>query len=58
MFDNDIDDDSQNTFKDYGSDIKNDSDEDWSKDWIQFFPLICTVNVVVYQRCWVSAKQF
>ena len=32
MFDNDIVDDSQNTFKDYGNDIKNDSDEDWSKD--------------------------
>ena len=30
MFDNDIDDDSENTFEDYGSDIENDSEEDKS----------------------------
>ena len=32
MFDNDIDDDSENTFEDYGSDIENDSEEDKSGD--------------------------
>ena len=28
MLDNDIDDDSENTFEDYGSDVKTDSEED------------------------------
>ena len=28
MLDNDIDDDSENTFEDYGSDVKSDSEED------------------------------
>ena len=32
MFDNDIDDDSENAFEDYGSDIENDSEEDKSGD--------------------------
>ena len=32
MFDNDTDDDSENTFEDYGSDIENDSEEDKSGD--------------------------
>ena len=32
MFDNDIDDDSENTFEDYGSDIESDSEEDKSGD--------------------------
>ena len=32
IFDNDIDDDSENTFEDYGSDIESDSEEDESGD--------------------------
>ena len=32
MFDNDIDDDSENTFVDYGSDIESDSEEEKSGD--------------------------
>ena len=32
MFDNDIDDDSENTFDDYGSDIESDSKEDENGD--------------------------
>ena len=32
MFDNDIDDDSENTYVDYGSDIESDSEEDKSGD--------------------------
>ena len=42
MFDNDIDDDSENTFEDYGNDNESDSEEDESGDQIQnFFPNMC-----------------
>ena len=42
IFDNDIDDDSENTFEDYGSDIKSESEEDESGDYIRkCFPNTC-----------------
>ena len=42
IFDNDINDNSENTFEDYGSDIDSDSKEDESGDQIQkCFPNIC-----------------
>ena len=44
MFDNDIDDDSENISEDYGSDIKSNSEEDESRNWIQFISLICALK--------------